>query len=71
MIMGSCVRGPCPTSGFLAMIVTTLSGAILLIGYIMVGFTQRKQGLHDMMAGTLVYKTRDPSSVRSSASVFE
>ena len=27
---------------------------ILFIGYIMVGFTERKQGLHDMLAGTLV-----------------
>jgi len=24
------------------------------VGYIMVGFTERKQGLHDMLAGTLV-----------------
>ena len=31
-----------------------LSRMILLIGYIMVGFTQRNQGLHDMIAGTLV-----------------
>ena len=31
-----------------------LSGMILGIGYIMVGFTERKQGLHDMLAGTLV-----------------
>ena len=31
-----------------------VSGIILLIGYIMVAFTQKKQGLHDMMAGTLV-----------------
>ena len=34
-----------------------LSRMILLIGYIMVGFTQRKQGLHDMIAGTLVVRT--------------
>jgi uncharacterized RDD family membrane protein YckC len=27
---------------------------ILCIGYIMVGFTKRKQGLHDLLAGTLV-----------------
>jgi uncharacterized RDD family membrane protein YckC len=33
-----------------------LSRMILLIGYIMVGFTQRKQGLHDMIAGTLVIR---------------
>jgi uncharacterized RDD family membrane protein YckC len=31
-----------------------LSSFILLIGYIMVGFTQKKQGLHDIIAGTLV-----------------
>ncbi len=31
-----------------------LSGLMLCIGYIMVGFTERKQGLHDMVAGTLV-----------------
>src|SRR5213080_4272790 len=31
-----------------------LSGMLLGIGYIMVGFTERKQGLHDMLAGTLV-----------------
>lgn len=33
-----------------------LSSMILMIGYIMVGFTERKQGLHDMLAGTLVVK---------------
>jgi uncharacterized RDD family membrane protein YckC len=31
-----------------------LSAMILFIGYIMVGFTDRKQGLHDLLAGTLV-----------------
>jgi uncharacterized RDD family membrane protein YckC len=31
-----------------------LSGMILLIGYIMAGFTERKQALHDVIAGTLV-----------------
>lgn len=31
-----------------------LSGLILGIGFIMVAFTARKQGLHDMMAGTVV-----------------
>jgi uncharacterized RDD family membrane protein YckC len=31
-----------------------LSGMILCIGFIMVGITERKQGLHDMLAGTLV-----------------
>ena len=31
-----------------------ISGLALCIGFIMVGFTERKQGLHDMIAGTLV-----------------
>jgi len=31
-----------------------LSLLTLCIGYLMVGFTERKQGLHDMVAGTLV-----------------
>jgi uncharacterized RDD family membrane protein YckC len=34
-----------------------LSGLTLLIGYIMAGFTARKQALHDMLAGTLVIRT--------------
>lgn len=34
-----------------------LSAMILCIGYIMVGFTERKQGLHDLLAGTLVRRT--------------
>jgi uncharacterized RDD family membrane protein YckC len=33
-----------------------LSGLTLLIGYIMAGFTARKQALHDMIAGTLVVR---------------
>ncbi|XJJ66021.1 RDD family protein [Novosphingobium sp. BL-8A] len=41
-----------------------LSGMILLIGYIMVGFTERKQGLHDIIASTLVFKTRDPREAK-------
>jgi uncharacterized RDD family membrane protein YckC len=31
-----------------------LSGMIFAIGYIMAGFTERKQALHDIMAGCLV-----------------
>jgi uncharacterized RDD family membrane protein YckC len=31
-----------------------LSAIILLIGFIMVAFTEKKQGLHDILAGTLV-----------------
>jgi len=33
-----------------------ISALILLIGYIMTAFTEKKQALHDMMAGTLVIK---------------
>ena len=33
-----------------------VSALTLLIGYIMAGFTERKQALHDMMAGTLVVR---------------
>jgi uncharacterized RDD family membrane protein YckC len=33
-----------------------LSGFILMIGYIMAGFSDRKQALHDIIAGTLVQK---------------
>ena len=33
-----------------------LSALILGIGYLMAAFTARKQGLHDMLAGTLVVK---------------
>ncbi len=35
-----------------------ISGMILLIGYIMAGFTERKQALHDIIAGTLVRRTQ-------------
>lgn len=33
-----------------------LSVMILLIGFIMIAFTKKKQGLHDIIAGTLVLK---------------
>jgi uncharacterized RDD family membrane protein YckC len=33
-----------------------LSSKILMIGYIMIGFTEKKQGLHDIIAKTLVVK---------------
>jgi uncharacterized RDD family membrane protein YckC len=35
-----------------------ISKIILLIGYVMAGFTQRKQALHDIIAGTLVERTQ-------------
>jgi uncharacterized RDD family membrane protein YckC len=33
-----------------------LSILVLLMGFVMIGFTQKKQGLHDMIAGCLVVK---------------
>ncbi|MBI2036503.1 RDD family protein [Candidatus Microgenomates bacterium] len=41
------------TGRYFAKIISTL---ILLIGYIMTAFTQKKQALHDIIAGTLVVK---------------
>ena len=36
-----------------------ISSALLMIGFIMVAFTEKKQGLHDMIAGTCVINKRD------------
>ena len=36
-----------------------LSGLICGIGFLMVAFTERRQGLHDIIAGTLVVKCQD------------
>lgn len=33
-----------------------ISGLVFMIGYIIAGFTQKKQALHDMIAGTLVIR---------------
>jgi uncharacterized RDD family membrane protein YckC len=41
------------TGRFFAKIISSL---ILFVGYIMIGFTEKKQGLHDMIAGTLVIR---------------
>ncbi|WP_338241012.1 RDD family protein [Aurantiacibacter hainanensis] len=46
-----------------------LSALILLIGYIMVAFTAKKQGLHDMLASTLVIKGKPGE--HATAGVFE
>jgi uncharacterized RDD family membrane protein YckC len=35
-----------------------VDGFTLYIGFIMIGFTDRKRGLHDMIAGTTVVKVR-------------
>ena len=46
-----------------------LSALILGIGFLMVAFTQRKQGLHDMIAGTLVIKGTAPSTATASTAL--
>ena len=46
-----------------------LSAIILLIGYLMVAFTEKKQGLHDMLAGTVVVKYK-PVSVGTILAIF-
>lgn len=33
-----------------------ISAIILYVGFMMAGFTEKKQGLHDILAGTLVWK---------------
>lgn len=47
-----------------------ISSIILFFGFFMIGWTQRKQGLHDMMAGTLVYKSRNPQEIGISVDAF-
>jgi len=41
---------------FLRLLGYILSGMIFYIGFIMIAFTDRKRGLHDMVAGTNVIK---------------
>jgi uncharacterized RDD family membrane protein YckC len=36
-----------------------ISAMILGVGFIMIAFTERKQGLHDLLAGCLVVRRRD------------
>lgn len=48
-----------------------LSVLTLLIGYLMAAFTQKKQALHDMIAGTLVVNARaDPDEVVAGGGVM-
>jgi len=46
-----------------------VSGLILYIGHIMIAFTERKQGLHDIMAGCLVVVKRTGGSTAPAAGV--
>ncbi len=41
---------------FLRLLAQYISALILYIGYLMIAFTERKQGLHDMMVGTYVLR---------------
>ena len=41
-----------------------------MIGFIMVGFTERKQGLHDKLAGTLVFKAGSQGIAQSYTEIF-
>jgi uncharacterized RDD family membrane protein YckC len=41
---------------FLRLVGYMASGFILYVGFLMILFTERKQGLHDMIAGTLVVR---------------
>ena len=45
------------TKAFLRNLCKLISNFTLLIGYIMAGFTEKKQALHDMIAGTYVLKS--------------
>ena len=47
-----------------------LSAMVLMIGYIMVAFTDRKQGLHDIVCSTYVLKGK-PGQTGYDPSVFE
>jgi len=47
-----------------------ISAVILMFGYFMIGWTRRKEGLHDMIAGTLVYKSNAPELLDNAAEVF-
>jgi uncharacterized RDD family membrane protein YckC len=48
-----------------------LSVICFLIGFVMVGWSARKQGLHDIVAGTLVQRADSPFLASNSARVFE
>ena len=39
-----------------------VSSLVLMIGFIMIGFTEKKQGLHDMIASCVVVKSREVSA---------
>ena len=58
---------------FLRFIGTIISSIILYLGFIMIGFTEKKQGLHDMISTTyVVYKSSfNPSVASSDSSIYK
>jgi uncharacterized RDD family membrane protein YckC len=44
------------TKGLVRSLCRVISGMIMCIGYLIAAFTEKKQGLHDMIANTLVLK---------------
>jgi uncharacterized RDD family membrane protein YckC len=48
-----------------------LSALILYLGFVMVAFTARRQGLHDKLAGTLVLRTRGVAAEPAPAPAME
>lgn len=44
---------------FIRNLAKILSGMVLMIGYIMAGFTDKKQALHDIVAGALVIRNEE------------
>jgi hypothetical protein len=46
-----------------------LSGAVMMLGYIIAGFTARKQALHDLVASTLVVREGKPRIVLALATL--
>ena len=55
------------TARFFAKLLSTMT---LMIGYIMAGFTQKKQALHDFVAGTLVLSKQSPVPAQVAENAF-
>lgn len=50
-----------------------VSGLLMGVGYVMIGLTEKKQGLHDIMAGTLVLygKAEENGAIDSSPVIYQ
>ena len=51
------------SKAFIRNLAKILSGMIFLIGYIMAGFTDKKQALHDIIAGALIVKKEENDDI--------